>query len=105
MWGPFDHLGTSSLISQSGHLLVSFQMEVMFQTMHSDLWRTWLSHSTLFTEIIVIKCHNDIKLFRGTGEFLLWQWLLTERRFPGLDGHELHQNESQKLPHKKRAQW
>ena len=80
MWGFFGDLGISSLIfSQTGHLLASFLMKVTFQKIHSVLWRMWLSHSTLFTVMIVIKCHNDIKLFHGIGHFLLRQWLLTEK--------------------------
>lgn len=89
------------MFSKAGHLVASFQIEVMFQTMYCGSLRMWLSHSTLFIEIIVIKCHNDIKLSHGIGDCSLQQELLTERRFLGLEGCKQHQNESQKL----QAQW
>lgn len=95
--GLFGHWRTVHLIFfKAGHLVASFQIEAMFQKMDCDSLRMWLSHSTLFTEIIVIKCPNDIKLFHGIEEYLLQQELLTERRFLGLEGYKQHENESQK---------
>lgn len=105
MWGFFGDLGTSSLIfSQTGHVLASFLMKVTFQKIHSVLWRMWLSHSTLFTEMIVIKCHNDIKLFRGIGHFLLRQWLLTEK-IPWSRWTQTESEWKSKASAQERAQW
>lgn len=104
MWGPFGHLGTSSLTSLK--LAICWHHFILMSRSQKCTlvpWRMRLSHSTLFTEIIVIKCHNDIKLFHRIGECLQQQGLLTERRFPRLEGHKRNVNESQNFRHNERA--
>lgn len=97
MWGPFGHLGTSSLTSLKLAIWWHhFKLKSRSKRYTLVLWRMWLSHSTLFAEIIVIKCHNDIKLFHRIGEYLQQQALLTERGFLGLKG-QAESDESQKL--------
>lgn len=105
MWGAFGHLGTSSFTSLKLAIWWHhFKSKSCSKRYTLVLWRMWLSHSTLFAEIIVIKCHNDIKLFHRIGEYLQQQGLLTERGFIGLKGHKQNLMKVKSFRHKEGVQ-